>query len=332
MTVTNKNIKIFLNVVVGPLLFALTAYFIYKQITKQPDLPLALQHLKEALFGTMAWKLYLVILLMMVNWMIEAHKWQVLMKPLQQLSFVTSFKSILSGVAFGVHTPNRVGEYGGRMMYISEEVKLKSVSMSVLGNLSQLIITLLLGCIGLYIQREIVYSACSFYDISNNWFEAFSFGTILITVAVVVMYFRMNSMATAIGSIPHIKKWLNKINGLAGVTVTILLRVLLLSASRYIVFVCQYILLLQLMHVELNIADAFWLITVLYLILAVIPGITMLELGIRGVVAVVLFGSYSNNTLGIYAASAAIWLINLILPAIAGAMLLPALKIFNNKP
>ena len=86
------------------------------------------------------------------------------------------------------------------------------------------------------------------------------------------------------------------------------------------------------MHVELNIADAFWLITVLYLILAVIPGITMLELGIRGVVAVVLFGSYSNNTLGIYAASAAIWLINLILPAIAGAMLLPALKIFNNKP
>lgn len=61
-------------------------------------------------------------------------------------------------------------------------------------------------------------------------------------------------------------------NVLYKVSVTILLRVHLLFALRYGVFVCQYILLRQLMHVEFNITDAFWLVTVLYLILAVIPG------------------------------------------------------------
>ena len=49
-------------------------------------------------------------------------------------------------------------------------------------------------------------------------------------------------------------------------------------------------------------------------------------------VAVLLFGSFSDNTLGIYAASAGIWLINLIVPAVAGGILLPSLKVFNDKP
>lgn len=269
---------------------------------------------------------------MMINWMIEARKWQILMMPLQQISLVTSFKSILAGVSIGVNTPNRVGEYGGRMLYVYGDAKLKSVSMSLMANMSQLIITLVLGCIGLFIQKEIFTSLCINYNLSGNWFIIFYWTTVAVTAALFIFYFRLNRVAMAIESIHFIKKWFNKINGTQDINVTVLLRVLLLSAVRYLVFVCQYILLLQLMHVEINITNAFWLITVLYLILAIIPSITMLELGIRGMVAVMLFGMFSENTLGIYAASAGIWLINLIIPAIAGGMLLPVLKVFNDKP
>lgn len=331
MKVKNKNIKIFLNAVLGPGLFGWIAYSIYQQITSQPDLPAALTYLKEALFGPMAWKLCMVVLLMFVNWIIEARKWQVLMARLQQMSLGTSFKSILAGVSLGVNTPNRVGEYGGRMLYVYEEVRLKSLPMSALGNISQLIITLLLGCLGLFIQKDIVYAAWANYGLTYTWFEFFSWSAVVLTIATVIFYFKVEKILNTAVSIPF-RNWLNKLNGLQQCSVTVLLRVLLLSALRYIVFVCQYILLLQLMHVELNITDAFWLITVLYLILAIIPSITLLELGIRGMVAVLLFGSFSDNTLGIYAASAGIWLINLIVPAIAGGMLLPALKVFNDRP
>lgn len=332
MKVKNKNIKIFLNVVSGPILFVWIAYTVYKQIAGQPDLPLAMLYIKEALCSPQVWKLCLVILLMVVNWMIEARKWQILMMPLQQLPFGISFKSILAGVSIGVSTPNRIGEYGGRMLYVYEEVRLKSILMSLLGNISQLIITLLLGSIGLFIQKHIVFSACAYYNVSQNWFQVFSWLISATTIASIIFYFRAEKIPVLIGSIPFINKWSSKMNGLTEVNVTILLRVLLLSAVRYFVFVGQYILLLQLVHVEVNITDAFWLISVLYLILAVIPGLTLLELGIRGMVAALLFGSFSENTLGIYAASAGIWLINLIIPAIAGVVLLPTLKVFNNKP
>ena len=276
MKVKNKNIKIFLNAVFGPALFAWITYSIYQQITIQPDLPVALTYLREALFGTSVWKLCLVVLLMFVNWLIEARKWQVLMARLQQMSLGTSFKSILAGVSLGVNTPNRVGEYGGRMLYVYEEVRLKSLPMSVLGNISQLIITLLLGCLGLFIQKDNVYTACANYGLAYAWFEFFSGSAIVLTIVIIIFYFKLEKILNTVASIPF-RNWLNKLNGLEQCSVTVLLRVLLLSALRYIVFVCQYILLLQLMHVELNITDAFWLITVLYLILAIIPSITCLN-------------------------------------------------------
>lgn len=329
MKVANKNIKIFLNAVLGPVLFLWIVCSIYKQIAHQPDLLLSMQYVKQALFGPLAWKLWLVLFLMLINWMIEARKWQVLMAPLQYMSLSTSFKSVLAGVSLGVSTPNRVGEYGGRMLYIYEDVRLKSVSMSLLGNMSQLIITLLLGCGGLFIQKDIVYTACAGYNISYNWFIIFNWMAVILTILVVVLYFRFGWIVSIATPIRFINKWLAKMNGLHGVSVTFLLRVLVLSAVRYVVFVCQYILMLQLMHVDLNITDAFWLITVLYLILAVIPSVTLLELGMRGMIAVLLFEGFSENTLGIYAASAGIWFVNLIIPAIAGGLLMPGLKLFN---
>lgn len=332
MNLTNKNIKIFLNAVLGPAVFIWITYSIYKQITRQPDLPVAILYIKEALFGPYAWKLYLVIVLMITNWMIEARKWQVLMAPLQQMTLGKSFKSILAGVTLGVNTPNRIGEYGGRMLYMQEEARLKSISISALGNMSQLIVTMVLGCIGLFIHQEVVSYAFINYDSSFNWLDFFNWMVIGVTIATIVFYFYAVKVIAVVSSIPYINKWFNKINGLEKVNVTVLLRVLALSAIRYIVFVYQYILLLQLMHVEVNITDAFWLITVLYLILAIIPSITILELGIRGIVAVLLFGSLSENTLGIYAASAGIWLINLIVPAIAGGVFIPTLKVFKDKP
>ncbi len=85
------------------------------------------------------------------------------------------------------------------------------------------------------------------------------------------------------------------------------------------------------MHVELQVANAFWLISVLYLILALVPTIALLEIGLRGQLGIMLFQIYSSNTVGIYAATTGIWLLNLVMPALAGSILAAGLKIFNTR-
>jgi uncharacterized membrane protein YbhN (UPF0104 family) len=50
-------------------------------------------------------------LLLFVNWGIEARKWQLMMRPVQRVSFLTSVKAILSGLALSLFLPNGFGEY-----------------------------------------------------------------------------------------------------------------------------------------------------------------------------------------------------------------------------
>jgi hypothetical protein len=57
----------------------------------------------------------------------------------------------------------------------------------------------------------------------------------------------------------------------------------------------------------------------------------LLELGIRGEASILLFQTFSANTVGIYAASTGIWLVNLVLPSLAGGLLAIRHKIFNIK-
>lgn len=329
MTLQNKSIKIFLNRILGPVLFVWLGSSIYKQIIHQPNLQESLGYMVDALIGPTAWKFWLVIVLMCTNWLIEARKWQVLLTPLQPISLWHSFKGILAGVAFALNTPNRIGEYGGRMLYVEEGKRSKSVSLAVIGSVSQLMVTLLLGGVGLFLQKIDISHAGGNYTLMHGWVSVLQWGVVILNIVIAVFYFRLHWLVKCFELLNLKGRWLSYVHLLQELDVTILLRVLALSACRYLVFVYQYILLLQIMHVDIGTIDAFWLISILYLILALAPTIAMLELGLRGEIAILLFGLYSENVLGIYAASTGIWLVNLILPALAGSLLVTSLKIFN---
>jgi hypothetical protein len=69
----------------------------------------------------------------------------------------------------------------------------------------------------------------------------------------------------------------------------------------------------------------------MFLVLAIIPTFAIAELGLRGKVSLKILELFSPNSLGISITAATIWLINLILPAIAGSLMILSVKIFNNK-
>jgi len=99
-----------------------------------------------------------------------------------------------------------------------------------------------------------------------------------------------------------------------------LLAVFLYSGFRYIVFTFQFVILLKIMGVGLDLVFLFGLVTVVYLALTLFPTIFLTELPLRGSVAVYVIGQFSQEHLAILCASFTIWLVNLVVPAVIGSL------------
>ena len=110
-----------------------------------------------------------------------------------------------------------------------------------------------------------------------------------------------------------------------------LLRILWLSLLRYMVFILQFILLLVTFNVNIPFVACFWVLTIFYLVMALAPTIGFTELPIRSLAGVELLSNFSNNMLGIQVASLTIWLINLVVPAIVGSMMIFGIKIMKDR-
>ncbi|HQW85183.1 MAG TPA: lysylphosphatidylglycerol synthase domain-containing protein [Ferruginibacter sp.] len=322
----NKSIKILIKWVIGPALAVWLFWSLYQQVKAQPDIDSSIALIKAMPFGPAAWKFWLVICFVFVNWGLEARKWQLLMKTLQPISFITAFKSVLCGVTLSLNTPNRMGEYGGRILFVNEGNRIKAITLSIAGGMAQLIITMLMGCFGLIYLLIGGDVAEAMMGISVFWIRIFLYGSIFGTVVFMFFFFKLGFLIKLIEKLPFANKISKYINILEAFEAKILLRLLSISLCRYIVFVLQYIFMLQLLHVEQNVWTGFWIITVMFWILAIIPSFAIAELGIRGTVAKTLF-SYSLNTIGILTATFGIWFVNLFIPALIGSLLILGIKI-----
>ena len=326
----NKSIKILLKWFVGPLLAAWLFYSLYLQVKAQPDIGSSIALIKAMPFGAHAWKFWLVISFVFVNWGLEARKWQLLMKAVQPISFITAFKSVLCGVTLSLNTPNRMGEYGGRILFVNDGNRIKAISLSIAGGMAQLIITMLMGCFGLIYLLFTIDASATLMGISVFWIQIFLYGSIFGTIVFIFFFFRLGILIRVIEKLPYADRFSKYINVLETFDAKILLRLLSISFFRYVVFVLQYIFMLQLLQVEQNVWTGFWIITVMFWILAIIPSFAIAELGIRGTIAKTLF-SYSYNTIGILTVTFGIWFVNLFIPALIGSLLILGIKIKKEK-
>jgi Lysylphosphatidylglycerol synthase TM region len=326
----NKNIKIFVNYFLGPLLFCWLSYSIYTQLRRQPDLESSWHHIRDSFHTGMIWNLIGVILLMLVNWTIETWKWKIAVQRIQPISFFMAFKAVMSGVSFSVTTPNRVGEYLGRVLYMNEGNRLKAISLTITGSISQLIVTLVMGLTGLLILRKPIGSN---ELISSFWLEVLLYGIFTATLILTLFYFRLSWLVKLADRLPGSKKYSWLVEALEHFHATLLFQLLSLSAVRFSVFILQYYLLFRLFDVEISWWQGWWAVSVSFLVLAVIPTIALFtDLSLRGKVSLKLIGLFSGNNLGISLVAVSIWFINLIIPALAGSLLILSIKkIFKGK-
>jgi hypothetical protein len=273
-----------------------------------------------------------VLLLLVFNWGIEAVKWKLLVKHVQYISFVNAFKSVLAGCSVTMLTPNRIGEYGGRMLFVLPQHRIKAISLSLVGSISQLLITMIMGCCGLLFLRYFSHTGSNALNVLPHfWGDVLIYFSIASTLLLFLFYIRLGWLVRLLEKLPALNKVVKHIAVLDEFTAKQLLQVMGFSLLRFCVFVVQYVLLLHVMQVQIDIVTSFWLITVFYLLMAVAPTVGFLELPIRAKASMELMKLYSANTLGIQTAALAIWGINLVIPAIIGSLLILGVKIIKEK-
>lgn len=325
----NRHIKILINYFLGPLLFIILSWSLYRQINNQPDLENRWNEIKDS---WLTWKFWLVIILMLVNWGIEAKKWQLLINHLQKFSFIIAFKAVLSGCSVTMLTPNRVGEYGGRILYVENENRIKAISLTIVGSISQLLITLIMGCFGLvYLRFFSQNSGNALNVLPDFWSNVLIYLSVGVTIFLLLFYLRLGWLVRMMEKVPALQKVVRHINVLDEFTDKQLLTILFLSFVRFLVFVLQYVLLLQVMHVAIPGWLCFWLMTVFYLVMAVAPTLGFIELPVRAKASWEILKFYTGNELGVGTAALGIWLINLVVPAIIGSLLILSIKILKEK-
>ncbi len=326
------------NLIVRVLIIFTTYYFIYAQIFKKKKLEEVVILFHEIIdqphiYFFLTWTL----LLMIVNWGIESLKWQFLINKIEKISFSKAFEAVLAGVSVALFTPNRVGEWFGRVFILDKANPWKGIVITMVGSFAQLLTTIVVGSLSLLIYIPIYYKNS---DLFSNYLY---FGLILIVVVIVsTLIFIFLNIKALPGFLtkffekrfPHFYEYISVISEYSTFE---LASVLILSFLRYCVFTLQFYIILMLFSVNLPLLQGMIIISLVFFIMTAIPTVTLAELGIRGSVSIFFIGSYFEKfavltdkiTLGIVASSSALWLINLALPAIIGTFFVYRLKFFR---
>lgn len=315
---------------VGPLLFCLLAYSIYAQIQRQPNWKESIVQLKTVFGGRAIAELLACFGLMMLNWGIEARKWQLVINRIQPISWIQCCKAVFTGTTLAFFTPNRMGEYLGRVLYIDEGKRIRAISLTLVCSMGQLMVTLFFGVLGLVMIRPVLSQSIGVS--AAFWLNAVLYVAVLGFAMLSLLYFRLSWLIRWIEKIPRIEQFVNQIRVLDNFNATMLWRILSLSALRYFVFVLQYYFLFDVFGVQLSGWQVFWSVSVVFLVLAIVPTIALFtELGVRWKTSIEIVQLFSANLVGIMATSLAIWLINLVIPALIGSLLILNIRLFNYK-
>ncbi len=266
---------------------------------------------------------------MPLNWGIEARKWQLALRPVGGLSFKDAFKAIFTGVTLASFTPNRMGEYLGRILYVKEGHRISAISLTIACSVAQLLVTLIIGLGGIL---YLYFTPHAHQPRVGLLLDLLLTIIPLLLASLTFIYFRLSWVASLLAKIPGARKYAGYIKVLQNFDATILMRILFLSFGRYIVFIIQYSLVFPVFGVDLGFGQVWAGMSVVFVIMAVIPTFTFLtELGLRWGASIQVLELFSSNMVGIFAASFAIWLINLIVPALIGSLLILSIKLFKSR-
>ncbi len=236
-----------------------------------------------------------------INWFFEVFKWKTLVSSVQNISFFQAFKQSTSSLTASLLTPNRIGEYGAKAIYYAAYQRKRVMFLNLIGNLSQMLITVAFGLIGFIILYDQFTFAIDF-QIKTIYL----FVILFILIALIFNQFKKNI-------IPNIIIYFKQI------PISDLIKSIQFSLFRYLIFSHQFYFLLLVFGVKIDYFTAIGAICSMYFIASVIPSFVVFDFIVKGSIAISVFGLFDVPEIIILSITTLMWLLNFALPAIIGS-------------
>jgi len=298
--------------------------FAYVKLTSAEDTKTVLTSL-PIYWSENFYLLLFTVCLIPLNWGIEAMKWRFVLRKTHQISYIKAFMSVFSGVSVGLLTPNRIGEFGGRILYLPAGKRLKGSVLSLISSYSQFFTTLLFG-IPAFLIFVLSVQAHSESVLSDTLLIVLS---LLLALGLMALYFKLDWLYTVLIGIPFLRKHAAAIQPMRSVPTFDLLNLLFLSILRYAVFVMQFYLVCGFFDVDIRFFELLLAAANLYFFMSLLPMFTIGEPGLRASLTAVFFGAFSMQIAAVISASVLLWIVNVLFVSIIGALFLLTQKIVN---
>lgn len=317
-----RNIALLIKLVIA----LLALWFIYREVQLKDQ---STDLLDGVSFITASIRLpYLIglLVLMLLNWLLESYKWRLLLAGIESISMWRSLKAIFSGTTIALFTPNRVGEYAGRIFHLQKADRIDAALLTIVGSYAQLVVTLVTGILAtlLFIPRHLGLGPVT--PMQYNLVVIFGF---LFCGFLILLFLNTRLLSVILNWLPIPEKYHHYTEVFKYHPPKTLWKILGASFGRYAIFTYQFFILLGLFHVDIDYVEAMLMISMTYFVMTAIPTIAVTELSVRGSVAVYFIGMVSTNVSGIFTASSMLWLINLAIPALFGVVFIFDLRFFR---
>lgn len=258
--------------------------------------------------------------LMPFNLVFETRKWLEFTRFFYKMGFWQAYRAVFAGMSLAVITPNRIGEYGGRLLLMPAKVRGRLAISMLFSNYCQWIVLFFGGLIGF----------CWFAFNQLHW-QLYLICIIMVAgglacvLLLLLLFLQIGWILPFFGKC-GLKKWGRFVRRqlllLRTITPRVRWRALQWAALRYLTYSLQYWYLLQFFGIKVNLIEGLAGIASIFLIQTGVPLSAGLALLARGEIAVFVWSHFGANEISVLAATFVLFIINLILPALLGAIIL----------
>ncbi len=319
--VNSKHVQVFIKVVIVLAVY----YFLYIKLRGDQELLESIFRKINANHGSNLLFLLAAAFLIPFNWLLEALKWRLLIKNIEQVSIWNSLRGVLTGLSFAFITPRHLGDYVGRIVSLENRNRIQVVGALLISRVSQLLPTLLFGIISLFYW----HNTTSTWEI--KWPELI---LSIIGFALFIVFIVRSRVVFSLLDRWHISSRITRLfKIIQSYKPKLLLSIFGLSILRYLVFTGQYFLICLLFYQDLELISALTGISLVFLSKSVIPSFNFLsDLGVRELAALSFLSNTGMDNVTIICASLSVWILNILLPTLLGTLLsLKAKFRFYNK-
>lgn len=262
--------------------------------------------------------LVIAFLLVFPNWMLEAVKWRISLRPVEEVSFATALTGVLKGIPPSLFTPNRVGEAIGRPSVLQKGHRIMGALATAYSGFSQMPVMMLMGVIScIYFSvMDVELSHTTF--LTEWWFILIGVvGSLLLILLFLFPQYTIPFVRNSENS----EGLRNRLRFFCNYQYRDKIHLLGVSIVRYLVYSTQNYLTIIALGVDISFIDGLMSVFLIYTLMSFVPRPALAELGVRCSASVLVLKDYCADYTQPTISSIILWGINLLFPAVCGVVL-----------